>query len=248
MCEKDKKDDKQLPEELTIMAKKDLGITVIDLFCGAGGFSEGFHQAGFDVVYGIDNWEPACKTHTLNNLGETRNLGLLEFDVDKVLSLKKELEKKFGVIDIIIGSPPCTEFSYAKKGGKGDTEKGMHLVRRHLLFVALFNPKYWLMENVPRLENVLNTECKGSRQKGWTITYEKLGIPKNRFKELDLKGNSLSIPLGDVFTASDYGTYQNRKRFIAGNFPLEFMEENKAGLDKDISLGNLLKMVEDHFS
>ncbi|MGC8547355.1 MAG: DNA cytosine methyltransferase, partial [Thermoplasmata archaeon] len=47
------------------------GLTVIDLFCGAGGFSEGFHQAGFDVVLGVDNWRPACETHRLNGLGVT---------------------------------------------------------------------------------------------------------------------------------------------------------------------------------
>lgn len=48
------------------MEEKTNGITVLDLFCGAGGFSEGFHQAGFKVVAGIDNWkqlvEPSKKT------------------------------------------------------------------------------------------------------------------------------------------------------------------------------------------
>lgn len=40
-------------------------------------------------------------------------------------------------------------------GGKGDIEKGMILVRRNLLFAAIFQPKYWMMENVPRLESAL---------------------------------------------------------------------------------------------
>jgi DNA (cytosine-5)-methyltransferase 1 len=59
------------------VTKKKSGITVIDLFCGAGGFSEGFHMAGYDVVYGIDNWNPACETHTFNGLGETEKIELL---------------------------------------------------------------------------------------------------------------------------------------------------------------------------
>jgi|GEM_PF-1834062 len=240
MRKKDKKGNKQLPKELTIMAKTNLGITVIDLFCGAGGFSEGFHQAGFDVILGIDNWEPACRTHTINNLGETRNLDLLEFDVDKVLALKKDLEKEYGIIDVIIGSPPCTEFSYAKKGGKGDIEKGMLLVRRQLLFVALFKPKYWLMENVPRLEHVLDKECIGSKKKGWYIKYDKIGIPKNRLTELSLDSDSLEIPTGETLTASDFGTHENRKRFIAGYYPLELVQEQKVTEEVDVSLGSLL--------
>jgi len=222
------------------MDKRAIGITIIDLFCGAGGFSEGFYQAGFDVVLGIDNWKPACETHETNSLGETRNIDLLKTDVDDVLLLKENLERKYGEIDIVIGSPPCTEFSYAKNGGKGDTEKGMVLVRRHLLFAALFKPRYWLMENVPRLEQVLNTECAGSRDAGWTISYEKLGISRNRFRELGLESDSLRIPNGIVLTASDFGTHQKRERFIAGCFPSELLDEQKVDCDTDVSLGGLI--------
>ena len=42
-------------------------LTVADFFCGAGGFSEGFHQAGFKVIFGLDNWKPAIETHDLNH-------------------------------------------------------------------------------------------------------------------------------------------------------------------------------------
>ena len=40
---------------------------VIDVFCGAGGFSEGFRQAGFEVIFGIDKWEYAVRTHQSNH-------------------------------------------------------------------------------------------------------------------------------------------------------------------------------------
>lgn len=221
------------------------GLRVIDLFCGAGGFSEGFYQAGFDVVLGVDNWRPACETHKLNGLGVTLNKDLLKVQLDDVISIKDELERKHGDIDIIIGSPPCTEFSYAKKGGKGDIEKGMLLVRKHLLFVAVFKPRYWLMENVPRLEEVLNTEGSGSRETGWTVPYERLGIPKERYKELSLEGDSLKVPNGALLTASDFGTCENRKRFIAGKFPLSLMDSLMVGPGKDVSLGGLLKRLSD---
>jgi site-specific DNA-cytosine methylase len=213
----------------------------VDLFCGAGGFSEGFHMAGFDVVYGADFWKPACDTHTLNGLGRTDKVDLLPYEVDDVLSLKARLETEHGPIDVLIGSPPCTEFSYAKKGGKGDVKKGMLLVRKHLLFVALFKPRYWLMENVPRLEEVLAKECDESIKTGWRISYDKLGIPPSRVKELGLKGDHLSIPVGRVHLASDYGTCENRKRFIVGDYPLEAMDAFKVDRNYDINLGGLIE-------
>ena len=40
---------------------------VADFFCGAGGFSEGFRQNGFDIVFALDNWKPAIETHHLNH-------------------------------------------------------------------------------------------------------------------------------------------------------------------------------------
>lgn len=228
------------------MKKEECGLTVLDLFCGAGGFSEGFHQAGFDVVFGIDNWEPACRTHAINNLGETRKLNVLDMGVDEILTLKKELNQKYGEVDVIIGSPPCTEFSYAKNGGKGDIEKGMILVRRNLLFVALFKPKYWLMENVPRLREALNRECAGSPEKGWSIRYAKLKIPNGRLKELGLKGTSLRIPAGCIFNSFHFGTHQNRRRFIAGDFPLDQMRKQEIA-HSDRSLGALIHALSENF-
>jgi DNA-cytosine methyltransferase len=229
------------------MKKDECGLTVLDLFCGAGGFSEGFHQAGFDVVFGIDNWEPACRTHDINNLGETRKQDILAMDVDQILTLKKELNQKYGEIDVIIGSPPCSEFSYAKNGGKGDIEKGMILVRRNLLFVALFKPKYWLMENVPRLRDALNQECVGSLEEGWSIRYEKLKIPQRRFKELGLEGTSQRIPKGCIVNSIHFGTHQNRRRFIAGDFPLEEIPKPQMTNFNDRSLGALIQAMENNF-
>ena len=41
-------------------------LTVIDFFCGAGGFSEGFRQQGFEIVCGIDSWKPAIDSFNFN--------------------------------------------------------------------------------------------------------------------------------------------------------------------------------------
>ena len=81
-------------------------LTVIDLYCGAGGFSEGFRQMGFDVIYAVDNWNPAIEAHKLNQ-PETK-------------TMKADIEtldpKLFPRPDVIIGGPPCTEFSGFEEG------------------------------------------------------------------------------------------------------------------------------------
>src|SRR5207249_7362500 len=67
----------------------------------------------------------------------------------------------FWDMDLIIGSPPCAEFSIAKhmftagnkRAAKPNPEKGLELVRDFYRFVGEARPKFWAMENVTRLEN-----------------------------------------------------------------------------------------------
>ena len=67
---------------------------VIDLFCGCGGFSEGFRQAGFEVIFGIDNNKNACKTFE-------HNFPNAEVVCDDILQFED-----FPKADVILGSPP----------------------------------------------------------------------------------------------------------------------------------------------
>ena len=78
---------------------------LIDLFCGCGGFSLGFFQAGFNVRLGVDIWADATKTYKHN----IPNADILNEDIAvltgdnlvKILGMNKE------DVDIIIGGPPC---------------------------------------------------------------------------------------------------------------------------------------------
>ena len=77
-------------------------LKIVDLFCGAGGFSEGFRQAGFDIILGVDNWDIALQTFEHNHFCKSTKL-----DVRDIHSLPK--------CDVIIGSPPCQSFSNANQ-------------------------------------------------------------------------------------------------------------------------------------
>ena len=114
-------------------------MNVLDLFCGAGGFSHGFQQAGFKIKYGIDYDKRVKKTYEHNHP-----------NAEFILSDIKELNPNdFKNVDIIIGSPPCPEFSQAKRNP--NPQKGMLLVNEFLKWINIIKPKFWIGENVPNL-------------------------------------------------------------------------------------------------
>lgn len=206
------------------------GLRVVDTFCGAGGFSEGFRQAGFDVVLGIDNWGPARRTHEANGLGESLNIDLLKLSGkggwNTAKHLAQDIERKYGKIDVLIGSPPCTEFSYAKNGGKGDIAKGMLLVRAHLLLAAALRPTFWMMENVPRLETVLNSEGEVMSDGGWRIPLSRLDITRPIENVPWMDDEYYYINYGAVYDSSVFSSPQKRRRFIAGNLSYDAIMKN----------------------
>lgn len=124
-------------------------LTVVDFFCGAGGFSEGFRQQGFSIIWGIDKWEPAISTYNHNYD--------LNCETNDILKLSQEFKEidRIPNSDIIIGSPPCVSFSNSNKSGKADKSMGVMLTEAFLRIVAIkkFQKgsvlKAWYMENVP---------------------------------------------------------------------------------------------------
>ncbi|MDG6920635.1 MAG: DNA cytosine methyltransferase [Nitrososphaerota archaeon] len=167
-------------------------LTVGDLYCGAGGFSEGFRQAGFKIEWAVDNWRPAVETFRKNFPGTN----VIQGDILE----KKEVDpKSLEKVDILIGGPPCTHFSLANKGGNGDLKLGLSLVARFIDAVEVLNPRYWIMENVPNLKAILE---RHEDQKAFS---------KKRLEKFFEKA--------PVLRAEEYGVPQSRQRMFAGKFP-----------------------------
>jgi len=101
-------------------------------------------------------------------------------------------------VDLLVGSPPCTQFSWANRGGNGDLADGLEDVRAFLRIVRARNPRHWVMENVPRLCSILGTEL----------------APGGALEEFSDLFASI-----DDFDMSDWGVPQRRRRCIAGNYP-----------------------------
>ena len=115
----------------------------IDLFCGCGGMSLGFHNAGFELIAAYDNWGPAVNVYSLNFQHPVYQADLSNYEVQNAI-------KDLGP-ELIIGGPPCQDFSTA---GHMDESLGRaHLTIVYANIVALARPKFFVMENVPRARN-----------------------------------------------------------------------------------------------
>ncbi len=111
--------------------------TVVDLFCGAGGFSEGFRRAGFEVVLAVDREPRMLAAYRANHPGtEVWERDVLTMDPEELPDA-----------DVIIGSPPCQPFSTANH--RKDPGRGMVLVDWMLGAVRAKGPRFWIIENVP---------------------------------------------------------------------------------------------------
>jgi len=175
--------------------------TVIDLFSGCGGLSQGFLDAGLNVTLGVDHWKDAIDTFNHNH---DESKGLV---ADLLNETPESIRQKTGIksADIIIGGPPCQGFSLAGKRLVEDERNELYKAFVH--FVEFYTPKAFLMENVP---NILS--MGGGIVKNKIIhDFEKLGYTVNT----------------GVLMASKYGVPQNRRRaFFIGfknghlfNFP-----------------------------
>ena len=106
---------------------------VADFFCGTGGFSEGFRQAGFEICFAVDRWEPAINTYKANKPGCT----VLKDDIIRISTLPdEEFHRLIPDAEVIIGSPPCVAFSSSNKSGKGDKEMGINLLKAYLRILS----------------------------------------------------------------------------------------------------------------
>ena len=128
-------------------------LRVLDLFCGAGGFSEGLRLAGFNPVLGIDSWAPAVYSYSANQNAEARRIDILT--ISKSIAAIEQLPDT----EIIVGGPPCVSFSNSNRSGNADKTLGIDLVKAFFRIVAVKKHgansvlQGWIMENVPKAQS-----------------------------------------------------------------------------------------------
>lgn len=115
----------------------------VDIFCGCGGLSLGFEKAGFDIVAAFDNWDASNQVYQKNF-----NHPIFKQDLNNELdSIKNIIKFK---PDLIMGGPPCQDFSSA---GKRDLSQGRaDLTYKFANIVCKIKPKWFVMENVEQIK------------------------------------------------------------------------------------------------
>lgn len=172
------------------------GITYIEPFCGAGGFSQGARKLGKKCLWAIDINKYSAYSFKLN-FPETE---VCINDIRKVD--EKEIHKKIGDIDFIIGGPPCQGFSIAGAKLSFDEDPRNKLYLDFVRVVKEFQPKQFIMENVPPILKYKDKIISDFGKIGYSVKIEKveglkIGMKQNRIRvffigNLGAKNNDIS--------------------------------------------------------
>jgi DNA (cytosine-5)-methyltransferase 1 len=159
-------------------------IRALDLFCGAGGSSEGARAAGATIAAGVDMSPIATATFGANFEGSLAVTGMIE-NIDT-----GRLKRQVGPIDLLLASPECTNHTCAK-GSAPRNEKSRATAMLVVEYARVFRPRWLVLENVIHM-------------RPWA-RYEEL---KDQLSALGYKLRE------QVLDASDFGVPQKRKRLF----------------------------------
>lgn len=180
--------------------------TVVDLFCGCGGFSRGFKDEGFEIILGVD-----IDLKVLRSFSE---------NFPKAIALQRDIKeihgKDFNRIigdppDVIIGSPPCEPFTPTNpKRLKNELDRlyideigilTLHFIR----LIGDLKPKIFVMENVPQL-------IEGELRNALIWEFKRIGYEKTYFH---------------ILNAEFFGTPSIRRRLFISNIPMKLTGRRK---------------------
>ncbi len=180
------------------MRQKNFSLRAVDLFAGAGGLSLGFENAGFKVIFAVENDICSAETYMMNRNGRSREIILSDISQINFTDALTKYKLKIGEIDVLLGGLPCQGFSASNMKTRTADNPKNHLFKEFLRVAEEIYPKWILFENVSGI---------ASFEKG---------------KVIEIINSKLSA-LGylctwDIINSADYSVPQVRKRFfLIGN-------------------------------
>ncbi|MGB7276114.1 MAG: DNA cytosine methyltransferase [Geitlerinemataceae cyanobacterium] len=170
----------------------------IDLFCGAGGITQGLFQAGFNPIASVEISPIASATHQRNFPNSHHFCG----DIHDIHAKSWLNQIHSPPIHIVAGGPPCQGFSVAGKRDPNDPRN--HLFLEFIRIVSDIQPWYVVMENVPGI-----------------LTMKQGKVKQAIFEEFESIGyTNISV---SILESAAYGVPQIRPRaiFIANRFGMK---------------------------
>lgn len=175
--------------------------SMIDLFAGAGGLSEGLEEAGFHSVFASEIVPQYADTYRRNH----PNANVVTEDIRNLDAedIRKKLGLKKGQLSLIAGGPPCQGFSI-NAPVRSILDKRNHLFKEYLRFVDAFQPRAVLIENVPGLVSfedgdTLHAILKALGELGYGADVRILGaayygVPQMRWRTIILGFRGMELP------------------------------------------------------
>lgn len=169
---------------------------VLSVYSGGGGIDIGFKQAGFDIVFSTDVWQPACNTLVKNRTAE-----LIKCEDIRKINYEEELKKighNLSDIDVVVGGPPCPAYSksrfYRTEKKRALADESAYTLYEYFRVLEEIRPKVFFFENV------------------FGFVYKPHQAAFDLLKE---KSNDLGYDISyKVINSANYGVPQKRERFI----------------------------------
>ena len=174
----------------------------IDLFSGAGGMSQGFKQAGFQIVQAIE-----CNNHATQTYQENHSeTDLLESPIENLNpeNCMSRLGVRPGDLTLLIGGPPCQGFSESNRRTRNVSNPKNYLYKEFIRFLGALQPAWFVMENVAGLKTLdrgsildrIMTECRsmGYVVESYLLNAADYGVPQLR-RRLFIVGNRLGLSI-----------------------------------------------------
>jgi DNA (cytosine-5)-methyltransferase 1 len=224
-------------------------LVVADLYCGAGGLSTGFAEAGawwnnpqgegYKVVFATDRDKQAMETFRSNHFQET-SLGQEDprafcgdvsfVNARRILSAAHPAQQ----IDVLIGGPSCQGVSHA--GLRNPADKRNQTLLAFTRLVRELQPQWFLMENVPGLTHSNNRELladifklfeamNGYKVAGDVLLAADYGVPQFRYRLFIIgtrTGAPIRFPIAPVQAFDGYSTVRDAIGYLSDIEPLEF--------------------------
>lgn len=198
---------------------------VIDLFSGCGGMSLGFQNAGFQIVAAYDNWQPAIDIYQRNF---QHPIFKKDLSTEDVVS-----ELKGYSPDMIIGGPPCQDFSIA--GKREFRGKRANLTLKYGHIVSEVRPQWFVMENVYNIEKspifeevlaIFKSAGYGITKHVWDASY--MGVPqmRRRYFVIGKLGEKDDFLLEKLLSGLSKERMTVRKYFEGKPFNAEFIYQH----------------------